>query len=495
MKILVTGGTGVVGRAAVTELLRRGHEVRLLSRGAETDAASWEGTVEPFAADIGSAPRLVGAADGCTALLHIVGIVEEAPPDFTFERINIDGTRNIVAEAERAHVSRLVFVSSLGADRGESAYHLSKIAAEQIVTGFKGSWTIARVAAVIGPRDETVSVLLRMLRTLPVVPVIDAGDQMFQPVWHEDVAWALAECCERRDLDDVVLRLAGADQVTVREVLDIFAEITGRSPLRIPLPAFVARVGSSVAGVLGLETPVSAATVQMLLEGSYLRADERNDLIDRFGCTPAPIRQRLVELADAVPEQTPEKGVGRLQRRRFTIDIEQSKYRATDLLRRFREQFAQLVPFEAAAEQNAPAHLESDATLTLGLPLRGHVQVRVERIDDHSITLATLEGHPLAGIVRFEFQDLPRSAVRFTIDAIDRPASRIDQISMALVGGLAQRRVWTQTAQNVAREAGGTAPDGVHEESWQLDDREAEPLEDWIRSLVQLRLRRQENRV
>ena len=158
MKILVTGGTGVIGRAAVTELLRRGHEVRLLSRGAETDVASWEGAVEPFAADIGSAPRLVGAADGCTAVLHIVGIVEEAAPDFTFERINIDGTRNIVAESERARVGRLVFVSSLGADRGESAYHHSKIATEQIVTGFKGSWTIARVAAVIGPRDETVFV-------------------------------------------------------------------------------------------------------------------------------------------------------------------------------------------------------------------------------------------------------------------------------------------------------------------------------------------------
>jgi uncharacterized protein YbjT (DUF2867 family) len=495
MKVLVTGGTGVVGRATVTELLRRGHEVRLLSRGAEDDVASWDGALEPFAADIGDAARIFGAAAGCDAVLHIVGVVDETPPDLTFARINIDGTRNIVQEAERAGVRRFVFVSSLGAERGESGYHRSKLAGEQIVSGFTGNWTIARAAAVVGPRDDTVSVLLRMVRMLPVVPVIGSGDQQFQPIWHEDVGAALAECVEREDLTDTVLRLAGPEVITVREALDIFEEVTDRSPLRIPFPAFLARIGSSLAEAVGVETPVSAATVQMLLEGSYLRAGEANDLVERFGRAPEPIRARLVELADALPEQTPDDGVGRLQRRRFTIDIHHSSYPATELLARFRERFAQLVPFEAAAEPGAPEQVEDGATLTLELPVRGHVQVRVEHIDDHTITLATLAGHPLAGVVRFEFLDLDNANVRFVVDVIERPASRIDQISMAIVGRLAQRRAWRQTAENVAREAGGEAPEGVIEQSWHLDDDDADSLDSWIRDLIRQRERREEHRV
>jgi uncharacterized protein YbjT (DUF2867 family) len=490
VKILVTGGTGVIGRAAITELLHRGHEVRLLSRGAEEDAGSWERGVEPFAGDVADATRIIGAADGCDAVVHIVGVVEESPPEVTFERVNVEGTRNIIQEAERAGVRRLIFMSSLGAERGTSDYHRSKRAAEQLVHSFRGAWTILRTGAVAGPRDETVSVLLRMIRTLPAVPIIDDGDQPFQPVWHEDLAWAIAECLERDDVAGSVLRIAGPDVITVNELLDLFGNVTDRSPLRVPLPSFLARIGTGIASAVGIETPVSAATVQMLLEGNYIREDENNDLTGRLGHRPEPISTRLVELADGMPEQTPDEGVGKLQRRRFRVHIRGADMDAVTLLASFRERFAEVVPFEAAAEPGAPTSIEDGATMTLQLPLRGHVQVRVEKLDHRSIILATLEGHPLAGVVRFDFADEGAGAVTFTIDVVERPASRIDQISMAVAGSAAQKRSWIQTAENVCALAGGHAPDGVLEDSWSLDDEAAEPLEEWVRSLVQERDRK-----
>src|SRR5690606_25065451 len=146
-----------------------------------------------------------------------------------------------------------------------------------------GEWVVARAAAVVGPGDETVSVLLRMMRSLPAVPVIGDGDQPFQPVWHEDLAQALVECVERPDVAGRTLNLAGPEVITVRDVLDLFSTVTDRSPLRVPLPAFLAKVGSAVASAVGVETPVSAATVQMLLEGNFLRDDENNDLTDTLG--------------------------------------------------------------------------------------------------------------------------------------------------------------------------------------------------------------------
>src|SRR5215213_1685630 len=119
MKILVTGGTGVVGEGIIPELIARGHGVRLLSRHATEDAKQWPG-VEPFNGDVSDAASLTNAASGCDAVLHVAGIVAENPPEVTFQSVNVDGTRNLLEEAKRAQVRRFVFVSSLGADRGES---------------------------------------------------------------------------------------------------------------------------------------------------------------------------------------------------------------------------------------------------------------------------------------------------------------------------------------------------------------------------------------
>src|SRR5688500_11733885 len=133
MRVLVTGGTGVVGKPAVDKLLERGHTVRLLSRNADRDARLWESGVEPFAGSVGDDESVRGAAAGCDAVLHIAGIVAENPPEVTFDEVNVQGTRRLLAEAERAGVRRFVYLSSLGADRGTSDYHRSKRAAEVLV--------------------------------------------------------------------------------------------------------------------------------------------------------------------------------------------------------------------------------------------------------------------------------------------------------------------------------------------------------------------------
>ena len=118
MKVLVTGGTGVVGESAVRALHRRGHSVRVLSRHANAEKG-WPNGVEAWEGDVSDERSIRGAASSCDAVVHIAGIVEERPPDTTFQSVNIDGTRYVVLEAERSGVKKLVFVSSLGAERGQ----------------------------------------------------------------------------------------------------------------------------------------------------------------------------------------------------------------------------------------------------------------------------------------------------------------------------------------------------------------------------------------
>src|SRR5215212_11986706 len=228
MKVLVTGGTGVIGEGVIPELVARGHDVRLLSRHADDDAKQWEG-VEPFTGNVAEALTLSGAADGCDAVLHIAGIAEEKPPELTFAKVNVEGTRNITEEAKRANVRRFVFVSSLGADAGTSDYQKSKLAAEEIVRRSGLDWTIVRPGSVYGPGDDVISTILKMVRALQAVPVIDDGEQEFQPIWHEDLAKVLATTVERNDLQSQSLDAAGPETTTMNDLLRRFAAITGRT--------------------------------------------------------------------------------------------------------------------------------------------------------------------------------------------------------------------------------------------------------------------------
>src|SRR5947209_18732438 len=84
MKVLVTGGTGVIGESAVRELHAAGHQVRVLSRHAGRDQKWWPAGVDGWAGDVSNQRSIEGAADGCDAVLHIAGIVEEKPPAITF---------------------------------------------------------------------------------------------------------------------------------------------------------------------------------------------------------------------------------------------------------------------------------------------------------------------------------------------------------------------------------------------------------------------------
>ena len=487
MQILVTGGTGVVGVSTISALLERGHDVRLLSRHADRDARAWANGVTPVEGDVADAASIAGAADGCDVVVHLVAVVDESPPDVTFQRVNVDGTRNIVAEADRAGVRKIVYTSSLGCERGQSPYHRSKLAGEAIVRGFNGHWVILRPGAVYGPGDEHLSALLRMVRTLPAVPIIGDGHQPVQPLWHEDAAAAIATAVEREDLNGGVYDLAGEELTSQRDLVDRFKRLTNRASVDIPVPELLAQFGIRAAGAIGVDLGFSDSQLQMLIEGSALPADANNALTGVFGVTPLSLDEGLRRLADAQPEQLPDDGIGSLMRKRYWADIVDSRFDAGRLLDYVRLNFSSLAPaiMSTSAEPGTPSLVEEGVTLTLDLPLRGHVQVRVAEVDEQRFTLMTLEGHPLAGAVRIQTEPVD-GAVRFEVQVYDRAASIPDLVIMRTLGDTLQDRAWTQLIENVALASSGRPAD-VRRSAESLSESEASVVQRWAEELVLLR--------
>jgi NADH dehydrogenase len=464
--------------------------VRVLSRNPDGVGRQWPQGVEVWPAAVTDQGELRGCAEECDLVLHLAGIMEESPPQETYETVNVEGTRSIVREAERCKVGRLIFISSLGADAGTSAYHRSKRRAEEIVRAFAGGWIILRPGNVYGPGDDVISLMLTIVRTLPVIPVIGGGDHEFQPIWVGDLAAAIGESVRRTDLHGRVLELAGEERVSLDDILDRLSEITGRNPARVPIPNFLATAGVNMAAMLGLRVPLTESQLTMLSEGNWIRTPGTNALIGVFHIQPTPLDSGLRQLADSLPEQTPEKGVGLFKRRRYWTDIAGSRLTSDQLFERFRERFGELVPLTmmVGAEPDTPLRLEKGSTITMRLPVRGNVQVRVEELTDKEAVLVTLAGHPMAGAVRFLCEQIS-DLLRFQVQLYDRPANLADWFLMRTVGETMQARSWEGMLESLIAETGGTCPSGIRHGEEVLDSDKAARVEDWLNELIVARQR------
>ena len=116
MLVLITGATGFLGAHLVQRLSASGRRVRALVRAASIQAAPNGPGIETATGDVNDLASLESACQGAAAVIHAAGLVaysRAARRDL--ERVNVDGTANVLTACERAGVGRLVFVSSVAA--------------------------------------------------------------------------------------------------------------------------------------------------------------------------------------------------------------------------------------------------------------------------------------------------------------------------------------------------------------------------------------------
>lgn len=109
---LVTGGSGFVGGHLIPRLIEAGWQVRGIGRSTASRAAVAALGAEPREADLSDPSALEGAMTGVDTVFHVAAHFKLWGPRRTFRAMNVDGTRNVVAAAERAGVRRIVYVSA-----------------------------------------------------------------------------------------------------------------------------------------------------------------------------------------------------------------------------------------------------------------------------------------------------------------------------------------------------------------------------------------------
>lgn len=289
MLVLVTGGTGFVGRNIVKLLTAHGHKVRCLVRHPDT-ASETDDSVEFVKGDVTDLQSVVSSAEGIDAAIHLVGIIQEHGQQ-TFQAVHVEGTRNVVLALKEKGVKRLVHMSALGTQKDAiSRYYQTKWEAEEIVRSSGLDYTIFRPSIIVGEGDGFTTTLIDLVTKGPVVPVIGSGEYQMQPIPVEDVAACFVSALENNEHIRKTYELCGREALTFNQMLDEVMSALGISKSKVHMPMGVVSSGVRLLEKVTSKLPVTSDQINMLQQGNTCTD---NAAVNVFGRNPIPFAEAI----------------------------------------------------------------------------------------------------------------------------------------------------------------------------------------------------------
>lgn len=266
--ILVTGGTGFVGCAIVKELLRRGEKIAVLGRDGDKIHGRLGTEVEARIGDVRDPATLSTAMQDIDVVINAVQFpgspIENRRKGYTFEEVDLKGTRNQVDAAKAAGVKRFVYVSGVGASKdAEKHWFRYKWEAEDYLQKSGIEWVVLRPTWVFGPEDVSLNRLLGFASKLPFVPMFGSGKQDMQPVFIDDVARATADCALKPEAANLVFEIGGPEVMSMNDVIATALEVRGKKRMLLHQPVFVGKAIGTLVGILP-SPPLSADAVDFI---------------------------------------------------------------------------------------------------------------------------------------------------------------------------------------------------------------------------------------
>jgi uncharacterized protein YbjT (DUF2867 family) len=222
--ILVTGGTGTLGRHLVPRLQATDSKIRILSRSNNHEAGKG---IEFVSGDLATGEGIEAAVQGVETIIHCAGS----------SKGDEEKTRNLVRAASQAGVRHIVYISVVGADRvpvksgidrAMFGYFASKLASERVIIESGLPWTILRATQF----HDLLFMVAQMMAKLPIVPAF-AGFH-YQPVDADDVAARLTQLASGKPAG-LVSDLGGPRVYTMVEILRSYLRANHQHRLIIPI--------------------------------------------------------------------------------------------------------------------------------------------------------------------------------------------------------------------------------------------------------------------
>ena len=236
-EIAIIGGTGFVGRHLCNALSRSGLAIRVLTRKRERNRHL---LVFPrlslIQADVHDQDALAGALAGADAVIHLAAILNEQGTD-SFTRTHVQLTENVTHACQANDISRLLYMSALGASvNAPSEYLKSKAKAEEQAHSLDGLHTTSfRPSVIFGPADDFFNRFARLLAMSPGIFPLACPTAQFAPVYVEDVVAAMLASLQNPSTFGQRYDLCGPETYSLRELVEYTAQVANLRRKIIPL--------------------------------------------------------------------------------------------------------------------------------------------------------------------------------------------------------------------------------------------------------------------
>lgn len=300
--ILVTGGTGFIGRSLVRHLASEGYPIRILMRPSQTSPKLPQGVpVEVTVCSLKDERGLRAAMKGVDVVYHLAG-AEQQGSQADLLGVDIHGARAISQAAADAGIQHFIAISHLGADRA-SAYPVlkAKAIAENYIRQSGVPYTIIRSGWVFGPDDHFTTNLASLICRLPGFFLLPGdGSTLVQPLWIEDLVTCLVWTLDKDDLRNQVISIGGGEYLTFRQVVETILQKMGQHRYLVPISPSYIRILTIIMEDAAKNFPAS------IFWPDYLAASRTcpvENLPRLFGLLPAHFGQCLDYLKQEPPQK------------------------------------------------------------------------------------------------------------------------------------------------------------------------------------------------
>jgi uncharacterized protein YbjT (DUF2867 family) len=296
LRVLVTGATGFVGPKVANAITDAGHQLRVLERkpGAwEKAGIRCDSAVQGDMTDRDSLRR---AVSGIEVVVHLVAIRQGKPEQF--QRVMIDGTRNLLAAARDEGVRRVVLMSALGTTEETKdlvPYYHAKWTEEQDTKASGLEHVIFRPSFIFGREGGILPTFKKLARLTPVTPILGRGTQRIQPIWIDDLAAHYAQAVDKPETANRTFELGGPDQVSWNEFWQRLKRTLRIRRPSVHVPIGLARINAVVTERLPGQIPLTRDLLKMLEAGDNVVSND--EAVRTFQIPLVPLDEQLRRVA------------------------------------------------------------------------------------------------------------------------------------------------------------------------------------------------------
>ena len=287
MTILVTGATGFLGSALVTELVKQGQPIRILARDERKAREQFGDAVTIMGGEITDEAQVQQAVDGATTIYHFAGrLYHPSTPAHLYYRTHVEGTRVLLDACQgQSQLQRIVHCSTTGVHgvtgktpAAEDApfaptnpYEATKLEGELLALKAHEEQglpiSVVRPGLVYGPGDlHLLGFFASIKKGRPCL--IDGGKALIHPIYIDDMTTAFLLCAESPQAIGHSYNIAGDHPVSFRELATAIARALGKPLPGGDLPLWLANVASDIfaliPGIKGENAPLTRSRVQFL---------------------------------------------------------------------------------------------------------------------------------------------------------------------------------------------------------------------------------------